>query len=56
MPKQGSGGREERLYHVAASLFNQQGYGSTHVRQICRTLEICSTTSASGGFSAAWSR
>ena len=40
MPRQGSGGREEELYRVAASLFNQQGYGSTHVRQICRALNI----------------
>lgn len=40
MPRNGPGGREEELHRVAASLFNRQGYGSTHVRQICRSLNI----------------
>ncbi len=35
-----NGGREAELYRVAASLFNKQGYASTSVRQICRTLGI----------------
>lgn len=40
MPRRRSGSREEELYRVAAFLFNRQGYGSTHVRQICRALNI----------------